>query len=175
MELAFSIAGMEDAAELAALQQAAADELTRRFGQGAWSRSSSEREIVASMRMPGFSKKLIARSGGQIAGTLRLATKKPWAIDASYFTLVARPLYLVGMAVHPRHQGKGVGRALMEQAVMMARAWPGDAIRLDAWDATAGASGFYEKCGFRMAGHAKYKGAPLVYYEMLISRPTNPR
>jgi GNAT superfamily N-acetyltransferase len=125
--------------------------------------------------MPGFSKKLIARSGGQIAGTLRLATKKPWAIDASYFTLVARPLYLVGMAVHPRHQGKGVGRALMEQAVMMARAWPGDAIRLDAWDATAGASGFYEKCGFRMAGHAKYKGAPLVYYEMLISRPTNPR
>ena len=168
MKLAFAIAKNEDAAELAALQQAAADELTRRFGQGAWSGSASEREILATMRMPKFSKKLVARARGRIIGTLRLATKKPWAIDVAYFTPVTRPLYLVGMAVDPRHQGKGVGRALVEQAAAMARDWPGDAIRLDAWDAEAGAGGFYAKCGFRKAAHAKYKGAPLVYFEMLL-------
>jgi GNAT superfamily N-acetyltransferase len=173
VKITFDLAGTEDAAELAALQQATADELTRRFGQGAWSGSASEREILATMRLPKFSKKLVARAGGKIIRTLRLATKKPWAIDVSYFTAVPRPLYLVGMAVDPRHQGKGVGRALVERAVDLARDWPGDAIRLDAWDAEAGAGGFYAKCGFRLAAHAKYKGAPLVYYEMLIPRPVD--
>jgi GNAT superfamily N-acetyltransferase len=168
MKLSFAIAGPEDAAELATLQQAAADKLTRRFGQGAWSGAASERGILATMRLPKFSKRLVARVGGPIMGTLRLATKKPWAIDVSYFTPVARPLYLTGMAVDPRHQGKGVGRALVVEAATLAREWPGDAIRLDAWDAEAGAGGFYAKCGFRLVAHAKYKGAPLVYFEMLI-------
>jgi predicted N-acetyltransferase YhbS len=171
LKITFDLAGKEDAAELAALQRAAADELTRRFGQGAWSGSASEREILATMRLPKFSKKLVARARGKIVGTLRLATKKPWAIDVSYFTAVPRPLYLVGMAVDPHHGGKGVGRALLDRAVDLAREWPGDAIRLDAWDAEAGAGGFYAKCGFRLAAHAKYKGTPLVYYEMLISSP----
>jgi GNAT superfamily N-acetyltransferase len=169
MKLAFAIAGPEDAAELAALQTAAAGELTRRFGQGAWSGVATERGILATMRLPKFSKKLVARARGKIVGTLRLATKKPWAIDVSYFTPVPSPLYLVGMAVHPRHQGKGVGRALVIEAAALARDWPGDAIRLDAWDAEAGAGAFYAKCGFRKVAHANYKGAPLVYFEMLIS------
>jgi len=169
MKLAFSIAGPEDAAELAAIHQAAADELTRRFGQGAWSGAPSERGIVATMRLPKFSKTLVARGKGRIVGALRLATKKPWAIDVSYFTAVARPLYLTGMVVDPRHQGTGVGRALMVEAATLARDWPGNAIRLDAWDAEAGAGGFYAKCGFQLVAHAKYKGAPLVYFEMLIS------
>jgi predicted N-acetyltransferase YhbS len=169
MKLSFALATPEDAAELAALQQASADELTRRFGQGAWSGSASEREILATMRLPKFSKKLVARERGRIIGTLRLATKKPWAIDVAYFTPATRPLYLVGMAVHPRHQGSGVGQALVSEAVALARDWPGDAIRLDAWDAEAGAGGFYAKCGFRKVAHAKYKGAPLVYFEMLIA------
>ena len=171
MKLSFALATPEDAVELAVLHTAASDELTRRFGQGAWSGSASEREILATMRLPKFSKKLIARARGRIIGTLRLATKKPWAIDVSYFTPVARPLYLVGMAVHPRHQGKAVGRALVEQAAVMARDWPGDAIRLDAWDAKAGAGEFYAKCGFRSAAHAKYKGTPLVYFELVLPQP----
>jgi len=171
MKLSFALATPEDAAELAVLHTAASDELTRRFGQGAWSGSASEREILATMRLPKFSKKLVARARGRIIGTLRLATKKPWAIDVSYFTPVARPLYLVGMAVHPRHQGKGVGRALVEEAAALARDWPGDAIRLDAWDAEAGAGAFYAKCGFCKAAHAKYKGTPLVYFELVLPQP----
>ena len=160
-------------AELAVLHQAAADELTRRFGQGAWSGSPSERGILSTMRLPRFSKTLVARARGRIVGALRLATKKPWAIDVSYFTPVPRPLYLVGMAVHPRHQGKGVGRALVVESTALARDWPGDAIRLDAWDAEAGAGAFYAKCGFRKAAHAKYKGCLL--YTSTSRRGTRPR
>ena len=43
------------------------------------------------------------------------------------------------MAVHPGSQRKGVGRLLLKQAEAVARFWPADAIRLDAFDAAAGA------------------------------------
>jgi GNAT superfamily N-acetyltransferase len=54
------------------------------------------------------------------------------------------------MAVHPNFQRKEVGRLLMKQAEVVARAWPADAIRLDAFDADAdaGAGPLYAKCGF---------------------------
>lgn len=52
----------------------------------------------------------------------------------------------------------------------MAKVWPADAIRLDAYDAKAGAGGFYARCGWTKRGHATYRGAPLVYYELLPAR-----
>jgi ribosomal protein S18 acetylase RimI-like enzyme len=72
------------------------------------------------------------------------------------------------MAVHPDRQCKGVGRLCIEQACRIAKEWPGDAIRLDAFDAEAGAGEFYRKCGFREVGRAVYRFAPLIYYEMLL-------
>src|SRR5207247_5407563 len=101
---------------------------------------------------------------------VRLATKKPWAIDATYFTPCRRPLYLTDMAVAPAWQGKGVGRVCMDQAIRLAETWPGDAIRLDAYGAPAGAAAFYFKCGFVNRGRVTYRGTPLVYYELLLSR-----
>ena len=99
---------------------------------------------------------------------LRLATKKPWAIDVSYFTPCKCPLYLTGMAVSLAHQGQGLGRLALQDARDTADAWPADAIRLDAYDAEAGASSFYARCGFRERGHVVYKGDPLIYYELLL-------
>jgi GNAT superfamily N-acetyltransferase len=72
------------------------------------------------------------------------------------------------MAVHPRAQRKGVGRRLLQEAVAVARAWPADAIRLDAFDAAAGEAPFYAKCGFREIVHIRYKNNPLVYFELLL-------
>ncbi len=99
---------------------------------------------------------------------LRLATKKPWAIDVSYFTPVKRPLYLTGIAVSVAHQRHGLGRRALEDACAIAEEWPADAIRLDTYDAKAGAGGFYARCGFLERGRAVYKGDPLVYYERLF-------
>jgi GNAT superfamily N-acetyltransferase len=118
------------------------------------------------MRKPAFSRILIARTNRRIAGTLRLATKKPWAIDTAYFTAARRPLYLTGMAVHPELQRRGVGRLLLKEAEALARAWPADAIRLDAFDAEAGAGAFYAKCGYREVARVTYKQNPLVYFEL---------
>ena len=48
------------------------------------------------------------------------------------------------------------------------QAWPADAIRLDAYDADAGAGDFYAKCGFREVGKATYREVPLRYFEKLL-------
>jgi hypothetical protein len=49
----------------------------------------------------------------------------------------------------------------MAQARTIAERWPAQAIRLDAYDAAAGAGGFYATCGYRETG--RVRGTPLVY------------
>ena len=110
----------------------------------------------------------VGRDGERVLTVLRLAPKKPWAIDVSYFTPVKRPLYLTGMAVSVAHQHQGLGRLALADALRIAADWPAHAIRLDAWDAVAGAGGFYSKCGFSDRGRAVYRGTPLAYYELLL-------
>ncbi len=111
---------------------------------------------------------LVARSGSTIVGTCRLARKKPWAIDPAYFEPSARPFYLTDMAVRPDYQGRGVGRALLDEAERTVQRLDGDAIRLDAYDAEAGAGEFYATCGFSFVGRVTYHGVPLLYYERVL-------
>jgi hypothetical protein len=56
----------------------------------------------------------------------------------------------------------------MTLAARIARDWPADAIRLDAYDAPAGAGGFYATCGYTEVGRVRYRGTPLIYYELLL-------
>lgn len=151
---------------IAALHNAAAGALTARFGEGHWSSLVTERGTAAAQR---HARVRVGKSGKRILTVLRLATKKPWAIDVSYFTPVKRPLYLTGMTVAVTHQGEGLGRLALEDAIEVARKWPADSIRLDAYDADAGAGAFYAKCGFRERGRVVYKGDPLVYYELMLA------
>jgi GNAT superfamily N-acetyltransferase len=110
----------------------------------------------------------VARRRGQIIAMLCLTPRKPWAIDASYFTKVRIPLYLVGMAVAPALQRKGIGRLCLLEAEKIAAGWPAQAIRLDAFDSPNGAGGFYQRCGYREVGRAVYRQTPLIYYERLM-------
>jgi GNAT superfamily N-acetyltransferase len=65
-------------------------------------------------------------------------------------------------------QRQGIGRLLVAEAVKQARAWAANAIRLDAFDADAGAGAFYAKCGFREVGRVTYRKAPLIYFELVL-------
>jgi len=163
--LRFRDAGEGDVAAIAGLQNAAAGALTARFGAGPWSFLTTERAAELSLR---HARVRVGLLGRRVVTVLRLAAKKPWAIDVSYFTPVARPLYLTGMAVSVEHQGQGLGRLALEDAREVAIAHPADAIRLDAYDADAGASEFYARCGFAERGDVVYKGTPLVYHELLL-------
>lgn len=165
IRLSFRDATEKDVPAIAALQNAAAGALTARYGEGHWSTLGSERGAELSLR---HARVRVGRHGTRILTVLRLATKKPWAIDVSYFTPVTKALYLTGMAVSVAHQGHGLGRLALEDARKVARDWPADAIRLDAYDADAGAGGFYASCGYQERGRVSYKGNPLVYYELLL-------
>ena len=165
MKLSFSIAKQGDAPALVTLHTAVAEDLTRRHGRDPWSSVTTEKGALFGMRN---ARVIVARNCKTIVGTLHLPTKKPWAIDVSYFTPVKKALYLTHMAVIPAMQRQGIGRRLLEEAVKQARAWPADAIRLDAFDGDAGAGTFYAKCGFREVGRVTYRKAPLIYFELVL-------
>ena len=163
LPVAFHIATPDDAADIFALRSAVARNLTARFGRGHWSSAGSEKSVLSGMKT---SRVCVARFDGSIIGMVRLSTRKPWSIDASYFTPCARPLYLTDMAVHPSAQHRGVGRACIEESRRIAVEWPADAIRLDAYGGPVGAGSFYERCGFTEMGQAVFRNTPLIYYQM---------
>lgn len=165
LNLIFTLARPADAPALAALRGAAARALTARFGEGPWSAEPSERAVIGDFRNADV---WVARDGDAMVATFRLATKKPWAIDRSYFSNCRSPLYLTNMAVHPEFQRCGIGRLCLQRAEKIALGRAADAIRLDAYDADAGAGPFYATCGFREVGRATYRTTPLIYYERLL-------
>jgi GNAT superfamily N-acetyltransferase len=156
MALTLEIASEQEAAEIAAL----------RCEVSGGKYESTLNDILRSMRN---GKVAIARQRKKLVATLYLTTKKPWAIDTAYFTPVASPLYLLAMAVGVPFQRKGIGRACLLDAERIARDWPAQAIRLDAYDSPTGAGGFYERCGYRETGRVVYRQTSLIYYERLIT------
>ncbi len=165
MRAQLEIATPDEAAAIAALRAAVAQHLTGKYGQGHWSGNATERGVLFDMRHAAV---YALRRRKKVVATLTLCTKKPWSIDRSYFSQCQRPLYLTSMAVVPDLQRLGIGRICVEAAANLVKQWPGDAIRLDAYDAEAGAGEFYRKCGFREVGRASYRNCPLIYFEMLV-------
>jgi len=166
MRVRLQIATSPDVSSVLELRAAVAKRLTADYGEGPWSRSSTEKGVLFDMRN---SKLYVASDGKRVIASLRLTTKKPWAIDRSYFTTSQRPVYLLSMAVLPELQHQGIGRLCLESVREICERWPADAIRLDAYDARAGAGSFYAKCGFKDVGRAAYRGVPLAYYELLLT------
>lgn len=165
MKISVTTASEADAPAIAALRTSVAEHLTNQFGKGHWSSCVTEKSVLRTIKT---SRVLVARNKQEIIGTLTLQTKKPWAIDLSYFKSVSRPLHLLDMAVSPDRQRRGIGRQLVEEAKAVARAWPSQAIRLDAYESNAGAGPFYAKCGFTEVGRKTYRGVPLVYFELML-------
>jgi GNAT superfamily N-acetyltransferase len=160
-----SLATASDARALVALRTSVARGMTQQFGEGDWSASPTEAEVVQQVSV---SRVLVVRRDAEIIGTVRLARALPSAIDSSSFTPVATALYVLGLAVAPDVRGQGVGRCLMEAAKETTRSWPAEALWLDAYVHLAGAGPFYLKCGFRQVGRTTYGKLPLIYYEWLV-------
>jgi ribosomal protein S18 acetylase RimI-like enzyme len=165
VDLSIELATPDDAPAVANVRVRAAEDLTERHGAGHWSSLATERSVVSGMRT---SKVVVARKAGRVVGTLSLQTRKPWAIDTSYFPPARKPWYLTNMAVDPADQRNGIGRALLDYARDLVVEWGGDAIRLDAYDAEAGAGEFYARCGYTEVGRATYRVVPLRYYELRV-------
>jgi GNAT superfamily N-acetyltransferase len=166
MRLKLQPATPEDAEAIAALRNAVSDDLTFKHGKGPWTSHCTTAGVLFDLRSGML---FVALHRGEAIASLRLATKKPWAIDLKYFPKAKRPLYLTAMVVAPELQRQGLGQACLAEAVKIARRTKADAIFLDAWDHPAvGAGGFYAKCGCRETGRATYRVAPLIYYELPV-------
>lgn len=165
LRLTFSVADTADAAAIAELRVLGARDLTARYGPGHWSGETTASGVVAGMM---DSRVFIARRVAAVVATFRVSAVKPWAMQDSHFTLCDHPLYLTDMVVRPDLQGRGIGTRCLDEAVRCARAWPADAIRLDAYGTEVGAGPFYEKCGFREVARVTHRGVPLVYFERLL-------
>ena len=162
----FALAMPEDIERIVELRNATGEKLTREFGHGHWSHLVKRETVASSMEK---SRIYVLRERGRIVGTLRLQLKKPSEYDREWFTRARRPVFLYDMAVDPARQRRGLGRACIEGAIRAARAWPADALRLDAYDHPAGAGPFYEKCGFRETSRRVFFRAPIIYYEMMLA------
>lgn len=166
MSLRIEEARKADAAAIAALRLSVARQLTVDFGKGTWSFAAESEAGVRADIMT--AKVLVMRDEGTIVGTLRLSPRLPWIVPIDGFTPGCRPLYLTSMAVLPKRQRQGVGRACVEAAKEYAAAAGADVIRLDAYDASAGAGEFYRKCGFHEVRRAPYNGTPLIFFECFV-------
>ena len=69
------------------------------------------------------------------------------------FSFTMRYLLVDQISVRPEAQGKGVGKALIEQAEVLAREWNVSRIQLDSWGFNTGAHAFFEKMGFVKFDH----------------------
>lgn len=163
--LSFRGAAAADVPGILALQLAADAHEEARFGKDRWSTKISEASVIRGMKS---SRVLVALRRNKIAAALRLATKKPWAIDITYFTPVAKAAYLHDVAVDPAVQREGIGRSLLAYTTTTARALGFNALRLDAYDGASGGGPFYAKCGFREVGRVVYRKVPLIYYELVL-------
>ena len=163
--LSFRLAGNKDIPALLQLQLAVDADQAGRFGDDRYTTTISEKSIARGLKS---SRMVVAVRRGRIVGSVRMETKKPWAIDPSYFTPARTAVYLHNVNVHPVLQRSGIGRQLMERARQVAKEWPVDVIRLDAYDGPSGAGPFYTKCGFKKLGHAVYRSVPLIYYELVL-------
>jgi GNAT superfamily N-acetyltransferase len=154
----------DEAAAVAAVRIAAADRLTVDFGEGHWSSHTNDASVVRDMKV---STVLAARDLEQIVGTLTLQKRRPWAIDAAFFTPCEKALYVINMSVTPERQRSGIGRELLAEAFNIARAFGANALRLDAYDHPAGSGEFYRHCGYAGVGGKSYRGVPLLYFERM--------
>lgn len=75
-----------------------------------------------------------------------------------------RPLIIHRLAVHPIHQGKGLGKRLLNFAEEYAFKKRYTSIRMDVYSQNYGAVGMYESAGYQVRGTIKFPFRKVPYY-----------
>lgn len=152
-----------DVLETLDVRNACADDLTRRFGFGAW----SARGHLPTARMQARDKYVLAaRLDGRCIATMTLSTQRPRVHRREWFAQPAAiACYLTGLYVLPDVQGRGVGTWMMRHADAIAKQWRCPGLRFDAYVGPAGAAPFYHKLGYESRGEHEVAGVMLEVFE----------
>lgn len=167
MKITIRAAKHDDAETIHAIRTSAAEALTDAFGTGHWSHVATLRTLE---RHTVDRDLFVVENAGTAIATFELTSKKPGFYSKTWFADPAAPaIYLFNMAVDKTSQRNGFGRKIMAEMEATAAADGKYALRLDAYDAPAGAGTFYEKCGYSLVHSGSFNRVALCYYEKILA------
>ena len=151
--------------QIASIRDESARDLLRRFGPGHWAGDSKvdglKRELKKGKLL------YLVRSGVEVVATFAISETGPKFLKPAWFADPAAPvMFLTAMAVAPAWQRRGVGIWCMKFIAKAAGARGAAWVRFDAYDASAGASAFYLKCGCVKVRRFGFNGVRLIAFEM---------
>jgi ribosomal protein S18 acetylase RimI-like enzyme len=107
-----------------------------------------------------------ALEDGRVVASLTLSAAAPAFYDLSYFDAREPARYLSSLAVEPREQQRGLGRACVEWALAAAGAAGARSVRLDTAGDNEPAQAFFDALGFvRRSPAVGPAGFTVVYFE----------
>ncbi len=167
----FELARLEHAKAIESMRNAASADLTAKLGPGHWgglARIQSIRERIRAAD-PGALRRMtlfVATHNGGALGSIAVSTWPPGFWKRQYWRdPKATGLGVFGLTVFPEHQGKGLGKLLMEGAEQEARSHGIPYVRLDAYSVNPFSNGFYQAIGYEECGDIEVHGCALVQYE----------
>jgi len=157
------VARRDDTQPLRAVRIAASDKLTKRYGSGHWSLVTGVSTIQKHIQARTV---WVGELSGKLVATLRFTESKVGFYRSSWFSdPEACAGYLMHMAVSPDKQKRGYGTALLREVEAAAINRGLEYMRLDSYDAPAGAGPFYVKAGYNLVHSREINGVPLQYWE----------
>ncbi|MBM3290440.1 MAG: GNAT family N-acetyltransferase [Candidatus Hydrogenedentes bacterium] len=171
-ELAIEMRGPDRIDDLYALIEVCGEDMWRRLGLDHW-KPPTPKDVF---REYARTKEVFAvRDGEGLVATFTIGFDPPEPYPPSSWVDAAhRAVYLNKLAVHPRAQGRGLGRRCMETVERLARERGCDTVRFDALTRNAPLLAFYDRLGYARRG-AMYvydeiaRGWDIVLYEKVLA------
>jgi len=112
-------------------------DLDQKSLNGLWTKSQWEKELTDPKRI--------------CLGIMELKTKKLLGLCSAW--LIIDELHITSMAVHPKHQRKGLGKFLLSNLIKRSTSLQANHIVLEVKDNNEPAKAFYKSMGFKTVGN----------------------
>ena len=112
-------------------------DLDRKALKGLWTKSQWEKELTDPKRI--------------CIGVIELETKKLLGLCSAW--LVIDELHITSLAVHPKHQRKGLGKFLISDLIKRSNSLLTNHIHLEVKDTNEPGKAFYKSMGFKIVGN----------------------
>lgn len=178
MIVSFELARETHAQAIAAMRIASGAKLAHDLGPGKWSgttRLPAVRERIRGADPQNLRAQTIyvCCRDGEALGSVVVSTFLPSFLKGKLWRQPkASALGVFNLVVHPAHQRQGLGRLLMAGVEELAGSHGIPFIRLDAFEASPGATAFYRALGYDERATVTLRTTRLVLFEKAADLPT---